>query len=254
MGVTRTGTPEESAQPQDSTQQTRDDAAGALGRPDEAPTTPLLLASTGDRCTNCGATLAPDQRYCVECGERRGSSRFTASSATPAPVKATTDPSGPSGKRHRFSSSSGATIVAGIATLVLAMGVGVLIGRTGNNNSTPAKAAAPTVVTVNGGSGAATTAGTQTATSSTPSSSKHSNSGGSAAKQSPKTEAKKANQAAAASKPTQAAVKKASHAAQSVVGGSGGQSNNTVQQGGSCKAGSAGCSSSGHFTGNFFGP
>jgi len=247
MAATRTGIPDETAQPQSP------ENAAAPARPDEAPTGSLLLGSVSDRCANCGATMASDQRYCVECGERRGSGRFALTSPAAKPETATSSSSRTSDGRHHFWGSSGATIVAGIATLVLAMGVGVLIGRTGNNNNnTPAKAAAPTVVTVNGGSGTATPAQTSTQTTSTPSSSNQSNSGSSAVKQSPKTEAKKAKQAAAAKAPTKAAVKKASHAAQSVLGGSGGQSNNTVTQGGSCKSGSAGCQG-GHFTGNFFG-
>jgi len=245
MAATRTGIPEDSAQQPPN-------GGAATSPPDEAPTSSLLLGSVGDRCANCGATMASDQRYCVECGERRGSGRFASAGPAAQPATATSSSSRPPDGRRHFWGSSGATIVAGIATLVLAMGVGVLIGRTGNNNSTPAKAAAPTVVTVNGGSGTATPAQTSTQTTSTPSSSNHGNSGSAAAKQSPKTEAGKAKKAAAAKAPTKAAVHKASHAAQSVLGGSGGQSNNTVQQGGSCKSGSAGCQG-GHFTGNFFG-
>ena len=41
---------------------------------------PLDGAPTGsfvDTCRRCGSGMSPDQRYCVECGERRGKPRFT---------------------------------------------------------------------------------------------------------------------------------------------------------------------------------
>ena len=36
----------------------------------DAPTAvqPALATVAGDQCTSCGAPLAPDQRYCVQCG------------------------------------------------------------------------------------------------------------------------------------------------------------------------------------------
>jgi hypothetical protein len=54
------------------------------------------------------------------------------------------------------------TLIAGIGVLLLAMGVGVLIGRSGSSSagSTPA----PQVITVGGGTGAASTATAPTTT------------------------------------------------------------------------------------------
>jgi hypothetical protein len=222
----------------------------AVVTPDEAPTGQLLTGAVGDRCVNCGSPLAADQRYCVQCGERRGTSRLSAAKASgqaaETRVRGSEPPSQANGRRPSY----GTTLVAGVATLLLAMGVGVEIGRISNANSGSRAAAQPQVITVGGGSGtgraaAAATGGT---TAKTPTGT------GKHAKHVVvvKTEAKKAAAAAAAPKPTQQAVQKAAHAANGVLGGNAGQSNNTVTTGGQCAAGSAGCDN-GKFTGNFFG-
>lgn len=228
---------------------TRSDSEEGTARESRADAPTLLSGSVGDRCANCGAPLASDQRYCVQCGERRGASRFSAASMG-APPDGTEVKAAESSPEHRRW-SSGATLIAGIATLLLAMGVGVLIGKAGNNNGTSKQAAAPQVITVGGGgtaAGATGAASTGAAGASGAANHAHVH----AAPPPPKTEAAKAVKAAAAPKPTHAAAKKASHAAASVLGGSGGQQNNTVSTGQSCASGSAGCQG-GKFTGNFFG-
>jgi hypothetical protein len=220
----------------------------AAATPDEAPTGQLLAGAVGDRCVNCGAPLAADQQYCIHCGERRGKSRFGAPETSGQTVQTTTHVTPPPAQAAPRRPSSGTTLVAGVATLLLAMGVGVEIGRISNNGNNGSKAAAaPSVITVNGGS--ASTPATTTAGSQSPAGSTHHAHHAAAA---PKTEVKKAQQAAAAPKPTKQAVQKASNAASSVLGGNTGQSNNTVTTGQSCTSGSAGCQG-GHFTGTFFG-
>jgi hypothetical protein len=220
----------------------------AAATPDESPTGQLLAGTVGDRCVNCGALLAADQQYCIHCGERRGKSRFSVPDTSGQTVQTGTLPTEPRKEAPARRPSYGTTLVAGIATLLLAMGVGVEIGRISNNGGSRA-AAQPTVVTVNGGSGSAGSATTTAAGAQSPrGKTRHAQHAAAA----PKTEVKKAQQAAAAPKPTHQAVQKASHAASSVLGGNTGQSNNTVTTGQSCAAGSAGCSGS-HFTGNFFG-
>ncbi len=200
----------------------------------------------GDRCAGCGAPLASDQRYCIQCGERRGKSRFSPAAMAAPPVVTTTQVTHAPVEPPQWRQSSGATVVAGVATLVLALGVGVEIGRIADGNGSGARAAAtPPVITVNGGGGAGPQTTAAAGSTAAPKAHHH-------AAPPPKTEAKKAQQAAAAPKPTQQAVQKASHAASSVLGGGGGQQNNTVTSGGSCASGSAGCQG-GHFTGNFFG-
>jgi hypothetical protein len=209
---------------------------------DDAQTSQMLAGAVGDRCANCGSTLASDQRYCLDCGQRRGKSRFSLASmsgpAAAAPTTVVSVPAEPLGRRG----SSGATLIAGIATLILAMGVGVVIGHASNSGAnTSTRAATPTVI-VNGGGGsgaASTNASSLPQTHSTKQ-----------AKVS-KSEKVRAKTAATATKPTQAAVQKASNAAQSVLGAKAKQAP-TVTSGQSCQAGSAGCTN-GRFTGTFFG-
>jgi hypothetical protein len=225
---------------------------GGAATPSQAPTSQLLSGAVGDRCANCGAPLASDQRYCVQCGERRGKSRFSPGSLTAPPAQTTTTTASRAPDPSPRRAPSGATVVAGIATLVLALGVGVEIGRIANNGNNSGKAPAAQVITVNGGGGASSSGSSAQTTTAGGGSSAAPKAHHHAAAPPPKTEAKKAAVAAKAAKPTQKAVQNASHAASSVLGGSGGQSNNTVTTGQSCAAGSAGCQG-GHFTGTFFG-
>jgi hypothetical protein len=121
------------------------DAEGVKG----APGQPALATVAGDQCTSCGAPLAPDQRYCVRCGQRRGQSRLPVAQpvAAAAPVRESRMP--------RLSHN--AALIAGVGTLLLAMGVGVLIGRSGEKSPSSASAA-PQVITVGGAGGTANTA------------------------------------------------------------------------------------------------
>jgi hypothetical protein len=145
---------------------------GTPTRSDEAPTVALttgLLPAMSPHCTRCGADLAPDQRYCVVCGERRGEPRLPfmdgRTAARPAVVETvttTTSTAPPAPPRSRW--SSGATLIAGVGTLLLALGVGVLIGNAGKDDNGSAAAAAPQVITVNGAAAAATDTTATTAT------------------------------------------------------------------------------------------
>ena len=119
------------------------------------------IAGSGDNCPNCGASLAPDQRYCLACGQRRGDPRlpfmdavvFMESAKRPAAVEAATTAAAPAPPDRRPFMSANASLVAGVATLILAIGVGVLIGRSGDSGSSNAAAPAPQVITVGEGSG-----------------------------------------------------------------------------------------------------
>lgn len=191
-----------------------------------------------DRCLACGAHLAHDQRYCVECGERRGQSTLPRTQpVTEVRSRRRIRPARVPGAPPL---SSGTTLVAGVAVLLLAIGLGVLIGRLGHT-TTPERAAAaiPTIITVGGG--AATTAASLPTT--TPQ-----------ATHVTKVEQSKLNAAAHATAPPPAAVqKKAVQAAGKVLGNSSNLAPPTVTTGQKCASNQAGCSG-GSFNGNFFGP
>jgi hypothetical protein len=143
--------------------------------------------------------------------------------------------------------SSGTTLVAGVGVLLLAIGLGVLIGRLGHNNSSNQKASAPPVqvVTVQGGGGgggAASTATTTTPTHTT-----------AAATTAPKGLTGKLKTAAENKAPPSKAVQqKATQAAGKVLGSSNNLAPPTQKVGGSCSNSQAGCQNK-KFTGNFFG-
>jgi zinc-ribbon domain len=139
--------------------------------------------STGlEPCPHCGTPLALDQRYCLECGAPRTYlsgmllERLRAPDAQSAPAQAPPPspyaPPVPGGATGTLASSTPAgsatwqrgsvlTLIAGIGVLLLAMGVGVLIGRSGGTSSS--SGAAPQIVTVPAAaSGAASTTTTPT--------------------------------------------------------------------------------------------
>jgi hypothetical protein len=172
--------------------------------------------------------MAIDQRYCVECGERRTGGGLRDSLPRTQPVAP------PPAKPRRPVLSANSTVIAGIATLLLAMGVGVLIGRSGND--TPAKAATPQVVTVSAGTGTTNTSGASTAAT--------------------------AAAGAATAKKVAKAKKKHSSSSKAVSGASSVEATakkngvklppKVVKIGQKCEKGAKGCQG-GKFTGNFFG-
>ena len=112
----------------------------------------------GEACATCGTLLARDQRYCLACGARRAGlgamlaappetvrERTTVRETAEAPMR--DDP-------WRLD----AGLLAGIGCLLLALLVGVLIGRSAGGDETQ-RASAPQVVTL-GGAAAAPGAGT----------------------------------------------------------------------------------------------
>lgn len=97
---------------------------------------PLIGMASPDRCPTCGADMAPDQHYCVECGNRRGKPRFSLDNK-PAPV-----PTPVAEKQSRFRLSSSATLLLGILVLMLALYTGTQLEKnngsdTGYHSSTP---------------------------------------------------------------------------------------------------------------------
>lgn len=111
----------------------------------------------GEPCEGCGAPLASDQRYCLNCGRRRGEPRVdyryymataNASARTPEPRSEVAEEpeASPAEKSERDYAPLAA--VGGIAVLGLMLLVGVLIGK---GNSGPASTPPPVVV--RGGTG-----------------------------------------------------------------------------------------------------
>jgi hypothetical protein len=198
-------------------------------------------AAVGDTCANCGNRLAADQRYCVECGERRGKARYSLSGTTtslsvsPATSTAAVATGAGAHRRSGLSWSSGTvSLIAGVATLLLAMGVGVLIGR--STNPAPKASGGVQVVTVAGSGGAAAAAAPAAAGAAGAAKSKAS--APTVAHQGPAATTKKA----LTSKAVKAKLKVIPKQLKTAV----------VKTGSKCTAGEKGCSG-GKFTGNFFG-
>jgi hypothetical protein len=137
-----------------------------------------VLGVHGEPCTTCGTPLARDQRYCLACGARRTGlspvltdAPLVAWSAVspgqvaaapvgpPPPVRGGSDAAAPPpGPRW----APDAALLAGAACLLLALLIGVLIGRAGHG-TTP-QAPAPQVITVGGGAAAPAATPTAVAT------------------------------------------------------------------------------------------
>jgi hypothetical protein len=116
------------------------------------------LGAQGEPCATCGAPLAADQRYCLECGARRAQARlaFRDILAGQAPPPGAAPPGAPAASDPP-PARAGLAFLAGLLCLLVALGVGVLIGRSGNDTPTAATTPPPQVITVGGSAPAATT-------------------------------------------------------------------------------------------------
>ena len=204
-----------------------------IGTPAPAPS-----PKAGESCPACGAQMAPDQRYCLECGQRRGDPRLPFMDAVvlmdtlvkgPAPAAAA-----PATRGRRLSPN--ATLVAGIGTLLLALGVGVLIGHSGSSQNSPASTA-PVVVKVPG-SGEASAGTTKSGSGSTTV-----GGGASGAKATKSSKGAAATGASGQSKATEEILKPAKGVKLPPP---------AAKLGEKCSKGTAGCKG-GKFTGEFFG-
>lgn len=139
-----------------------------------------LLGEPNAPCRSCGAPLAADQRYCLQCGARRAEARLpfleilarqvpSGGGAAAETTVARTTRTGPGAWLGRVSTNAAA--VAGVACLLLALGVGVLIGGLGSDDAS-GSSQAPQIITVGGGAAApaaaATTSAAPAATETTP--------------------------------------------------------------------------------------
>jgi hypothetical protein len=148
------------------------------------PTVAMEPVNGSEPCPHCGTPLALDQRYCLECGaprtylsgmllERLRSPSAQASSTQPLQPSAPGGPAGPYGASPSSGSSTlwqrgnVLTLIASVGVLLLAMGVGVLIGRSGGSSSVGSPA--PQVISVGGAAtGAAGASTTPTTPEETP--------------------------------------------------------------------------------------
>jgi hypothetical protein len=100
----------------------------------------------GETCAQCGSALAADQRYCLNCGLRRGEARVdyeTQMMHTGQPAVAGAPAPTPSGSQWSPVMAIGAIALLGVFLLL-----GVLIGKKDNNGTqTVAAQAAPTTTT-----------------------------------------------------------------------------------------------------------
>jgi hypothetical protein len=99
------------------------------------------------KCRSCGVPLAEDQRYCLNCGERRGEPRIDfRQHEAPIPQPREAAPPPPTEEKPQRDYTPLAA-VGGIAVLGIMLLIGVLIGKGDAGSST----AAPAPVIVQGG-------------------------------------------------------------------------------------------------------
>lgn len=134
-----------------------------------------MIGAPGDTCATCGSALSPDQRYCLSCGTRRSGANLhfqqilAAEAAAQAPAAGT-------GQAASGAAADGATTrssmpaLASIACLLLALGVGVIIGKSGSGTTGTATTQAVSAAPVAAGAAADTSGTSTTATTTTPSS------------------------------------------------------------------------------------
>jgi hypothetical protein len=143
-------------------------------------------------------------------------------------------PPPPPSERKPQGITANAALIAGVATLVLAIGVGVLIGKAGNDGSATAANQTPQIIRVGGGGGEE-----EAAPEAEASTSKKKKGGGKAKKATPKKEAK-------ADEEGEAAADEVLHSKVDTV-------KSGTQLGEECDPSEAGCSKNGKFEGEFFG-
>jgi hypothetical protein len=217
----------------------------------------MAAFGANDSCPNCGARMAADQHYCLNCGHRRGEPRLPFMDAvvfmeTMNAPGGTAGPPPPAQSGGSNKWNANAALIAGVATLVLAIGVGFLIGRTGHDSSTPAAGNGEVKVVQIGGaptSGAeeAVTPERSEATSGGNTSNEAKAGGNSKGKGGAKP---KASEVKEGSKEEE---KLAEEKTKETLHAEGPLAKPKAQVGESCEKGTPGCSTGGEFNGNFFG-
>ena len=99
------------------------------------PQQPSSPPAPAQPCPTCGAAMAPDQRYCLSCGTRRGEPRVPVGENGDRAVA--TQAAIPEQTPSRPADVSPLAAVIGIALLGGMLLIGVLIGRGDTNNDQP---------------------------------------------------------------------------------------------------------------------
>lgn len=97
------------------------------------PEHPLAGSSQYEPCEECGTPLDAQQRYCVSCGARRGNGANPASRYFAAMSKRAHRPP-PRQPAAKNASNSRAAAVGFFALLPIAVAIGVVVGRSGNDS------------------------------------------------------------------------------------------------------------------------
>jgi hypothetical protein len=129
---------------------------------------PPALGQPGELCAGCGVPLAPDQRYCLNCGYRRAESRVPYTEVLPGAASRSGGGDGPPSAGQTASSPAGpapgpwtpTVALLGVGVVAVVLGVGVLIGRSVSGSSKRASAAQ--VITVGGAAAGPATAAAST--------------------------------------------------------------------------------------------
>lgn len=111
------------------------------------------LGEPGTPCEHCGAALAADQRYCLNCGLRRAEARLPFREILAERAAVQPPPTGPVAAGTPVPGGGGLnplTAAVGVLAVALLLGVGLVIGLWAQDDE-PAR---PPVVNVTGGGGA----------------------------------------------------------------------------------------------------
>ena len=116
----------------------------------ETETVPTaVLGQPGERCVECETPLAVDQRYCLSCGRRRGPLRVPFRDHLAEVEAAPPPPAPPPDEPPRWSRFGAPAAAAGAALLLLALGVGAVLGHAVSKTPKAARPTAAPVIRVN---------------------------------------------------------------------------------------------------------
>ena len=108
----------------------------------------------GKPCRTCGAPLADDQRYCLNCGQRRAEARLPFLEVLEQRYRREPPAVSPVASAAPWRPTP-AMAGGAVAALFLALGLGLLIGSSGDDPAPKVVAAPPQVITVAGAGAAA---------------------------------------------------------------------------------------------------